>query len=484
MTLHRRQFIIGPRPVRPTEVWQSTPVAGHGHLSYSPELPVVHISAADGTTAYLLGLAVQTAGDTSPEDELRAATKDDVAERYRSWAGRWVVLMGSELHMDAAGLLGCFYVLHPRLGEEKEVWISSSAALLRQILMIHDKPVRSIHHGVGIEWYPPPGSRYPSIRRLLPSQILEIPSGALVARPILSPAPASLSYEQALDGMQGDLIGAVRAVAERPGRLWLALTAGHDSRTLLAAAMYAGVKVQTFTHTNKFMRTHDRTIPPKLAAVAGMTHDVYSGGSFRQDLLALFDEHSAGHCIDRDRYYFARQYFGWSQPEDIILRGFGFELGRCNFWPRFPGPGPQTEVPDVDVVLKGMKDRAGSAREPLQEWIAWARAHPEPGMDWRDRFHLEQRSAGWSSSVEQARDLTDGHSFHAANSHSYQSNVLQVPEQQRCRSQHQEDLIRRMAPELLKFEFNPPDPPIHRAVRKAMRATEYLRTLAASRRTN
>jgi hypothetical protein len=230
------------------------------------------------------------------------------------------------------------------------------------------------------------------------------------------------------------------------------------------------------------MHHHDRIIPPQLAAAAGMTHEFFAGGSQRRDLLALFDEHTAGHTVDRDRYYYPRQYFGWSQPEDIILRGFSFALGRCNYWGRFPGPGPRTDVPDVDVILRGMGERSRSAREPLEEWIAWARAHPEPEMDWRDRLYLEQRAAGWASSVEQAWDLVEGHSFNPANSQAYLANVLQVPEQTRCRTRHQEDLISRMAPELLNWGFNPPDAPHRRVVRKALRATEYLRTLVAARR--
>lgn len=483
MRLHRRQFILGPRPVKVAADWHTEPIDGYGHLSYSPELPVARVPNGDRSAAYLLGLAVQTAGNESPQDELQTATAQSVSRQYRSWAGRWILLIGSQLHMDASGSLGCFYTFYPQSGGERALWVSSSAALLREVLDIDDKPLRSIHHSVGIDWYPPPGSRFESIRRLLPSQILELPAGALLPRPILLPSSTHLSYEEALDGMQGDLVGAIRRVADRSGGLWLALTAGHDSRTQLAAAVHAGVRVRTYTHTNKYMRDHDRVIPPKLAAAAGMTHEFYAGGSHRRDLLAVFDDHTAGHSIDRDRYYFARGYFGWSQPEDIILRGFGFELGRCNYWGRFPGPGPRTDLPNVDVILKGMGERSRTARQPLQEWIAWTRAHPEPELDWRDRFYLEQRLAGWASSVEQARDLVEGHSFHAANSNAYQAHVLSVPEQKRCRSLHQEDLIKRMAPQLLSWEFNPPDPPYRRAIRKALLATEYLRTLAASRRT-
>lgn len=481
--LHRRQFIIGPRPVDVGPGWQNVPVPEVGYLSHAPELPVAAIAQANAQTSYLLGLAVRTVRASDPADEVGAAKADTVAKVYAAWAGRWVLLIGGQLHLDSAGLLGCFYVVRDSPLGDRELWVSSSSALLRQVLRIDDGPVRTIHHGVGIDWYPPPGSRFKTIRRLLPSQILELRGGALLPRALLPVNLGVSTYDQILDRLQAELIGAVRSAAERTGSLWLSLTAGHDTRTLLATAMYAGIPVRTYTQTSIYMRDHDRIVPPKLAAVAGAPHTFYARGKGRPDLLTLFDAHTGGLTVDRDRDFFAHQQFGWSQPNDIILRGFGFEVGRCKYRNRFPGPGTWSATPSASVVIKGFKESMSpSIRSPIEEWVAWTREHPEPAMDWRDRFHLEMRLAGWASSVEQALDLVEGHMFHPANSHSFYADVLQVPEAKRCRALHQEDLIRRMAPELLEFAFNAPGPTYRRVVRRALRASEYLGSIAASLR--
>ena len=97
-------------------------------------------------------------------------------------------------------------------------------------------------------------------------------------------------------------------------------------------------------------------------------------------------------------------------------------------------------------------------------------------MDWRDRFYLEQRLAGWLSSEEQSLDLIDADKFYIANSHYYFAHMLRVPEEKRCVSQHHIDLIARMAPELIKFPFNPGVSTRQKVLRKLIIAADYLRS--------
>jgi hypothetical protein len=93
----------------------------------------------------------------------------------------------------------------------------------------------------------------------------------------------------------------------------------------------------------------------------------------------------------------------------------------------------------------------------IAEWVDWAASTPCPGLDWRDRFFLEQRTAGQASGIEQALDLTAYERIYIANCHLYLTTALMLPEETRRNSRHHIDLIGRMAPELLRFPFNPPD---------------------------
>ena len=87
-------------------------------------------------------------------------------------------------------------------------------------------------------------------------------------------------------------------------------------------------------------------------------------------------------------------------------------------------------------------------------------------------------------SIEQSLDLIDSDRFYAANSHSFYALVLQIPEEIRLLEgpRHQHELIRRMAPELLRFPFNPPDPvQLHKRIldklRNIIRDTVCLKSL-------
>lgn len=188
MHIHRRQFVIGPKPIDSVPSWVTTDIPNVGYLCHCPELRVTLARDADGNSCYLIGLAVQTdANKLDPVDEIAIATQDTIHNVYSSWAGRWVLIVDGKLYMDSGGLLGCFYSLRENPHGAKELWVSSSAALLADLLAADTKPIRSIYHAVGIDWYPPPQSRFRSIRRLLPSQGLMLGNGALLSLGFIPP---------------------------------------------------------------------------------------------------------------------------------------------------------------------------------------------------------------------------------------------------------------------------------------------------------
>jgi len=476
--IHRRQFVIGPCPVDSLPGWLSVQLPGCGYLSHCPELRVAHRKDVKGNVWCLLGIAVQTvAGRPDPIDEIGPDTSEAIQNLYHSWAGRWMLIGNGEVHMDCAGLLGCFYGTREVSGTDKELWLSSSPAILADVLGVDAKLSYRIEHGYGFDWYLLPRSGIESISRLLPSQVLHFPNGKVSPRRLLAPLSRTLSYEEVLDELQTYLITAIQNVARISNQLLLPLTAGYDSRTLLTVAMHAGVPIRTFTHRHANLTFADLTLPPKIADSVGLDHVFHEGNEFSQERADLYDQHTAGHSVDRDRFYFAHDYFKWCRKGDMILRGNCFEIGR-GFRERYPVEEYGPEMPDAEVIIEKFRERGFkyAGRDPadffppqlcetMEEWVAWSRSIPQEDMDWRDRLFLDQRQAGWLSSIEQSLDLVEAERFYAVNSHRFSSLILQIPEQKRLlRSpMHQIDLIRRMVPELLQFPFNPPRPiPFHR----------------------
>jgi len=451
------------------ESWESLPLPGVGTLLRSRALPIATARAPRGALRVLLGSVVSTSG-RSPRAALEECDAADLRRESRSWAGRFVLVDGASLSGDAGGLLG----VYTRVADG-EIRVSSSAALL---LLgggggggEPSVASRDLAHRDSINWYPLPGSRYRGIGRLYPGESIDLSTGARSFEAALEPEPGSPS---AIDDLIDHLLAVIRGIAAAAPRVWLPLTAGYDSRLLLAACRGAGIPVVTITQKKPQMAAPDAVIPPELARIAGLEHRFVEVGPEIPGRLELYDLHTARQVHDIDRSYFARDQLGWAGPEDVILRGGGFEVGRCYYWKRLP----ESELPPEGIAAALGSECDAAMLASLSQWRDHCRRHPMPSVDWRDRFYLEQRVGGWLSAVEQSLDLLPGIRFHAANSARFYSTVLSVPAEQRRMSLHHVEIIRRLSPELLRLPFNslpggePILPRILRRIRRLLRAGE------------
>ena len=465
--LHRRQFILGPEPFLAGEGWISEQLGPSLHLSRCPELPASSVTDKRGVTWRLLGLALQSDSDApGPLEQLADNEKSDLLETYGSWCGRWILSSDSEIHLDAGGTLGCFYrTIHH--GRAAELWASSSPALLA-VVPGRSSPSRiapSLTFGKGMEWYPPPMSRFAGIHRLLPTQILSLRSAVpqrVRPRPPLVELPTPANYETALMMLQRNLVTSLENIAGRGEPIWLPLTAGVDSRLILAGAAHAGVTISTFTQHYPSMTDGDQSLPPLLARELGYEHRLLRPGRLSRSRRALFDAHTAGHCVDGnrgDRRFFAHGQWEMIPAPALILRGGVFEIGRCYFHRKFPDPVVSDLFELIAARFNFTEFHANSFAHVagIAAWVEWIARTAPTALDWRDRLYLEQRIAGWLSSTEHALDLTPYERAYIANSHLYMATVLTLPESIRRSGQHHVDLIRGMAPQLLRFPFNPSD---------------------------
>ncbi|MBA3736249.1 MAG: hypothetical protein H0W90_13830 [Actinobacteria bacterium] len=462
--LHRRQFILGPEPFLAGEGWISEQIGPSLHLSRCPELPVASVTDERGVTWRLLGLALQSDPDApEPLEQLAGNEQSALLDTYGSWSGRWILISDSEIHLDAGGLIGCFYrtIQH---GSTTELWASSSPVLI--VAIPGRERIRRVgpklHVGKGMDWFPLPRSGFAGVNKLLPTQVLSLAPMAdrrVLPRPPLVDEQKPTTYDEALDTLQRSLVTSLSRLRESGEAIWLPLTAGLDSRLILAAARQADLSLRTFTQHYPLMESADSHFPPLLARELGYEHRQLRPGRFSRSRRALFDAHTAGQCVDGDRRFFAHGQWEMIPAPALILRGGVFELGRCYFHRKFPEPAARDLVeliatrfhfgefhPTSTVHLAG-----------IAEWVEWTARTSQPGLDWRDRLYLEQRIAGWVSSIEQALDLTSYTRAYIANCHAYMTTVLTLPEAARRTSQHHIDLIGRMAPQLLRFPFNPAD---------------------------
>jgi hypothetical protein len=432
---------------------------GVGVLSSCPTLPVRIVPDRDGHVWALLGLALQSDPTRpDPADEIAAASSTDVPLIGSNWAGRWLLAGNGRVYPDAGGLLGCYYARATKDGAHW--WASSSAALLARIA-VPLEPTPAAHqlaHGHGVDWFPPPRSRLPGVRRLISSQALRLSDGEPESRAWLSDITGSLTYGEVLASLEQRLVTPLKRLPLRAGvTIWVPLTAGFDSRLVLAAALRAGVPVRAYTNYRRRLSLADLELPGHLARAIGVSHEWHRPGRPRPDAEAAFDEHSAGETVGVDRGYWSRGQWDFVREGDAILRGGCFEVGRCYYHRRLP-MAPGSTPPTADEIARGLREPPGTPVGPaLAEWLEVLKRTPVQGLDWRDRLYLEQRLGGWLSALEQGLDITLGERVHIANAAATYNLMLELPEETRAQGQHQRDLVARLAPTLAEFPFNPPE---------------------------
>ena len=478
-------------PVWVDESWTSVPIGQGLHLSYHRALPVAEGRDRDGGIWHLLGIALQADPlQAPPLAEITRASADEIEALTSSWAGRWVLVGDGVLRTDAGSLFGCFY--SPT--QAKGLIVSSSAALVRDQVGAGE-PSPPLRYEQGMDWYPPPASRFARIHCLLPSQILALSDGErpVSHRPLIADRGEPV-YDETLAQIETGIRTVLRNLAATGRRMWLGLTGGYDSRVLLAALWREKLDFATFTFEIPGMSDADRVLPTLLARDAGVAHHIIRRQHFDLDRGRTFDAHTAGHTVDLGRELYACRQYDELPADGIEVLTTLFEVGSRYYAQKLPSQ-PDTVVRSIEQAFGFPQHHSGSSahREGIREWSTWIEAHPEPGMDWRDRFYWEQRGAGWAGAFFQGSDLIV-ESVSPVNCQSIMSAVLGIDPAKRRGKRWEVDLAYRIAPFLADHPYSVGGPLGARVRRgagawahhpsKLRFATGRMRSLAARRRSS
>ncbi len=484
MALHSLQFVIMRGSSSPVGGWRSVQMDDGWWVHCCSALPATLASTADGKRALLLGWAFQlAAGRRSPEEQLAALASSDLPGRYRSWTGRWVLIAGGGVHGDATCSIPIFF---------GRGVVSSSLSLVRELTGAECKRHNQVFYHFGPNWCPAPATPLAGIARLLPSQVLSLAGFHVEHRPLMdriSEGDPSASFREALVKGMDRLRG-------WPAPVFLALTGGFDSRTVLACAHAAGLRPTTYTQEHPRLSPGDRELPPQLARELGLLHAFIPPRARSPEKEAVFDRHTMAQCIDADRGFYAHGQWDLFPPGSLVLRGLCFEFGRAPFYRMIPSEFDPCR-PEAAERLHGIlyhplnrisgtlvekaRRRQPLITEGLREYLSWAGSHPEPGLDFRDQFHLEQRPGCWVGTTEQGLDVTETVRISVGNSHRVLSLMNQASPSERRAGAYQKAAIAAMAPALASFPINPVSRWARmrgKATRNARRAVRVVRFLA------
>ncbi len=420
---HRRQFVIGRERHAFGDDWRSLDLLDGFVLSHQAELEVS--PAAGG--ALLLGSAHAGAG-------------------RGSLAGRFARLGWPHVGTDSSALLSVHYAAGPN-----GPLVSSSPALLARLAPPGRRAERQMRWG-GLNWVPGPGSSLAGARKLLPGQRLHIPDLAVDEvgdglRPV-----GSVSEARAI--MAEELTATVRQAAATAGTTYLALTAGLDSRTLLAALLAAGVRFEVVTQV--VHNPIDVRVAGRICRYLGVRHHVIEPQPRDPARWEAWNEHAFGsYCDADDSLLIPHNQYRFLDRDAILVRGGCFEIGRRFMAPALHGLTFETATGEI-VWRRFEGDRPADADtvRALDEWLALRQGRRD-GLDLIDAFYNDQRVGGWLAAVEQGLDLLPGASVQPANSHRVKEALLAPPSEERTAGSLQRAVVGDLEPRLLRFPVNP-----------------------------
>ena len=372
--------------------------AGHGfRLETGPDLPVTTVEDAAGAAiGLLIGFPIDLAAKRLVGDRWQAPldpARGPALSVLWALGGRFLYVhrgaAGLEVYPDAEAQVPC---VHDPVARR----IGSSAHALMDDAEYEARFDRALFDALGVlgeGWFPGTLTAHRGLRRLYPGHVLET-AGWQVRRhwPTGGPTPdAPVSTDALVDEFVGLVQAQLAALVEGPRKVAVALTAGLDSRSMLAMARPFRERIECVTVVAGDRHKTDSVIARRIASDQGIPHvelPRITATPGQQDLFLR----RGGHCNgDTNRLFHPST---WPLAEGHVFVGsLGAEVGRAFFWRA--GDGPQTRLSPEQMV-----QRMGLPAHPALIEALRARMADEPAIDGLrllDLLYVEERMASWSS---------------------------------------------------------------------------------------
>lgn len=518
----RRLFLLAPQ-VHPAFTDPPATPLGDWQLSHHRDLQVLQSRRGSRTLTligHLLDPQLPQADDLQLLEALNhsAGRLRDLPAATARFGGRWALIAddGEQALVwnDAAGQRSVFYHLHPHphphLGSLQRshpaspqpsphpnpflppetgapdpaplrTLIAGEPGLLASHLGLPIDPAAAdfaCSRGKGdleVHWLPGDRTLYAELRALLPNHCLDLRSGRCW-RFWPQAAIAPMDWEAVLQRSEALLRGQFEA-ARRRWPLALSMTAGWDSRLMLALCRPAAAQLQAFTlaYPPQGSDAGDVRVPARLLARLGLPHQiVHCPARVHTHFRALMRRHqptpAQGCCSDVQAL--------WQQwrRQSMCLSGDAAEIVKAHF--RRPG------LTDESLTAQDLAEllRIGQhpfALQALQEWLDAARPSPVPLLD---LLCWEQMAGRWQAKLRADFDLVQD-CIAPLNHRELLVTMLAADESRRRapRVELFEALIRRIWPAVLAEPVNPPErQSLRRRLLQAVGRSRWTRPLPAA----
>jgi hypothetical protein len=418
---------------------------------YEPQRLVRVFTSSGNLLGALLGLPVdlessriiegEVLGEMTPDDDIDGFVE---AHIHNAFAGRFVFILDHGEHrrvyLDADGALSAVF-------DPERRQVASTAGVL---LEPHAYAVRFRRdlfddlHVMRDGWFPAEITAHHGVHRILCNHYLDLATWRLIRHW----PPSNITPADDPDQACRTIVGAARATIDAiraAGSISMALTAGHETRLLLAICRDMTDVIDLVTVDAKASRL-DKVRAVELAQRFGLRHHLLTERRATPEEAEEWVARS-GHCIGGPNM--------WSHPSirpleqrDFFIGGLGGEIGRGFLW-------RPTDTMTTAITVEGLISRFGMQRHPeVEEAVrAWL-----PSVTQFDPFlqldlaYLELRMCCWafaqayaSPAVNHIHPLISRRSFAA---------MLSLPVEWRRTNRMVTRSIELTWPELLELPIN------------------------------
>jgi hypothetical protein len=472
----RNQFVLGPSPAGLSS-WQTVNLSKKLVLSHDPELPVVQ-STGEHCSLVLMGFILDWREPIATNSQIldglaeSATTFEECVDLTAELGGRWAMLFrnsaGSMIFHDASGQR---QICHTKPGNGERIWCASEPTLLAEVAQLDEDPSALSfidRQEVNNNEYFWPGDRLPYLNSssLLPNHALNIDDGA-VRRFWPRQKHEYKPFDEMVERIIARLKGTITAASHR-FPLALGLSAGWDSRTLLAACSEVSGDLIAYSSRQPGMKADaaDLVLSKQLAQMLGVKHELVDPPkSVDPDFNALLQQHAW-----RPHQRFAAGMQGEYEKFELARVAM---LGAIADFAKSPWRRWVTDDFSLSGKSLATMERMGEEEFAIVAHDEWLSSVPEEyGYNVLDLFMWELYHGRFLASNMVEFDFAWQDVLLPYNCRSQICDMLACDESTRSKvdSQLSTEIIRRLSPSLLQIPINPkPKPSIVARIRRKLR---------------
>ena len=462
--LFRRQFILGSKFVNKLNNWKKEKIGEKLFLNVHPDLELTKVNNNDDFII-LLGFMLDPYNPSFDNVQIiqkmieNVTKADDIFDLVSPMGGRFVIIanVNEDLRVfsDPAGFRHVYY----HKDSSENIWCSSESAILAEIFELpEDEDVKKdlfqlpLFRDTTEFWIPGNISLYQKIYHLTPNHYLDLNNGDIIRYwPGKKLKPISLEECVAESSLM--LRGLMESASIRFD-MSLAITAGLDTRILLAASKKVIDQIYFFTHTHENLDTEgpDIAIPREILNKIGVKHHiVYRPEKMSKEFERLYSRNVSlprgGKGLNA---YGFDNYFKEIGREMLVTNGVCSEIAR-NFYPLPESFKVTGKALATLVTMSGSK----TAEIVFDEWLTSARKVTHFGVRILELFYWENRNAKWPPYNDYDIAIE---SYSPFNCRALLEKMISVDRKYRLPPDFKlhKELVNYMCPELLQFPINPP----------------------------